>query len=227
MKDEECFEMPNVTKVEDETVIIKSNSNVDKDSETISISKQEKVIETQVDESERENSPINRFLNGKYQMVFFDKKIFGIKNDVEVYHCPYCEIIIKDENSEICRICKKSLKATQEELKFFLKQQKLESSISILEKQNLLDVDILSKMKEKDYKKIGITSLRDRKKLASLFYSGSKGCLIFTIIIIALILVTILILHHLGLLPSFLSTIKWFSIMAIIIFVFGIWDLFN
>lgn len=171
--------------------------------------------------TEKVDSPKSRFFTGEYKMVLVNNIMFGTKNDVEVYYCPHCGIIIKDKNSETCHICKKSLKATTEELKLLLEQQNLYSTISILEKENLLDIDILCKMKEKDYKKIGITSFRDRKKLTSLFYTDLKSCLIFMVLFIALIIATILILHHLGLIPSILSTLKKiFVILAIIIIVY-------
>lgn len=171
-------------------------------------------------ETEKIDSPRSRFFTGEYKMVLVNNIMFGTKNDVEVYYCPHCGIIIKDKNSETCHICKKSLKATTEELKLLLEQHNLNSTISILEKENLLDIDILCEIKEKDYKKIGITSFRDRKKLTSLFYTDLKGCLIFMVLFIALIIATILILHHLGLIPSILGTLKIFGISAIIIIIY-------
>lgn len=117
----------------------------------------------------------------------------------------------------------KNINSNKEELKSFLREKGLENCIPILEEKKLLDKDVLSKMTESDYEKIGITEISGRKKLLVLFSKEKRGgCLIPTLIFIGVIVAAIILLHFLGVLGSVISIVKWvgIGILAIVIFLF-------
>lgn len=98
-----------------------------------------------------------------------------------------------------------------------LKKNGLEAYIPIFEKNNLMDAKLLSKMTERQFERIGIESIGDRKKLVQIF--KSKGCLIAVLIFVAVLIAALLIMHLTGYLGPFLGALKWFGILAVVFIV--------
>ena len=79
-----------------------------------------------------------------------------------------------------------------------LKKNGLESYIPLFEKNKLMDKKLLSKMTERQFERIGIDNIGDRKRLVQIF--KSKGCLIAVLVFVAVLVAALLILHLIGLL---------------------------
>lgn len=115
---------------------------------------------------------------------------------------------------------------TAESVKSILKKEGLEKYIALFEENKLLDGVLLSKMTEEDYARMGITIVGDRKKLISLFppqeKSSSKGCLVASLIIIAVIAGILILLHYMGVLDSVIKIFEGLGI-ALLAFVLFFW----
>ncbi len=99
-----------------------------------------------------------------------------------------------------------------------LEKNGLESYIPLFEKNNLMDAKLLSKMTERQFERIGIESIGDRKKLVQIF--ASKSWLITLIIIASVLVVGFLLLHFTGLMGPFLGVLKWIGIICIVFFLY-------
>lgn len=162
------------------------------------------------------------FTNG---IAYVEKFITKEGEDILLDSCPYCGKILEDLNIDKCPGCHESLKPNSDIIKTFLKQNKLEDCIQMLEENNLLDYDALKKMKESDYKEIGITKIGDRKKLTSIFNSDKKsfgkGCLIPIIITVVIIAAALLILNHFGILAAIGKILSGFIAAGILLILFA------
>ena len=87
-----------------------------------------------------------------------------------------------------------------------LKKNGLESYIPLFEKNNLMDKKLLSKMTERQFERIGIDNIGDRKRLVQIF--KSKGCLISVLIFVAVLIALLLILHFTGVLGNLIGFLK-------------------
>ena len=87
-----------------------------------------------------------------------------------------------------------------------LKKNGLESYIPLFEKNNLMDKKLLSKMTERQFERIGIDNIGDRKRLVQIF--KSKGCLIAVLVFVAVLVAALLILHFTGILGNLIGLLK-------------------
>ena len=87
-----------------------------------------------------------------------------------------------------------------------LKKNGLESYIPLFEKNNLMDKKLLSKMTERQFERIGIDNIGDRKRLVQIF--KSKGCLIAVLVFFAVLVAALLILHFTGVLGNLIGLLK-------------------
>ena len=87
-----------------------------------------------------------------------------------------------------------------------LKKNGLESYIPLFEKNNLMDKKLLSKMTERQFERIGIDNIGDRKRLVQIF--KSKGCLIAVLVFVAVLVAALLILHFTGILGNLIGFLK-------------------
>lgn len=105
-----------------------------------------------------------------------------------------------------------------------LRKNGLEAYIPILEKNNLMDKELLSEMTDEDFEKLGIDNIADRKRLVKVF--EGKGCLIALIIIVAFLVAGILFLHFTGLLGAFIDLVKWLGVGGALVAIFIIYCIF-
>ncbi len=98
-----------------------------------------------------------------------------------------------------------------------LKKNGLEAYIPIFEKNNLMDKKLLSKMTERQFERIGIDNIGDRKRLVQIF--KSKGCLIAVLVFVAVLVAALVILHFTGYLGPFLGVLKWIGMIFLAVFV--------
>lgn len=98
-----------------------------------------------------------------------------------------------------------------------LKKNGLESYIPLFEKNNLMDKKLLSKMTERQFERIGIDNIGDRKRLVQIF--KSKGCLIAVLVFVAVLVAALVILHFTGYLGPFLGVLKWIGMIFLAVFV--------
>lgn len=87
-----------------------------------------------------------------------------------------------------------------------LKKNGLESYIPLFEKNNLMDKKLLSKMTERQFERIGIDNIGDRKRLVQIF--KSKGCLIAVLVFVAVLVAALLVLHFTGVLGNLIGLLK-------------------
>lgn len=87
-----------------------------------------------------------------------------------------------------------------------LKKNGLESYIPLFEKNKLMDKKLLSKMTERQFERIGIDNIGDRKRLVQIF--KSKGCLIAVLVFVAVLVAALLILHFTGVLGNLIGLLK-------------------
>lgn len=87
-----------------------------------------------------------------------------------------------------------------------LKKNGLESYIPLFEKNNLMDKKLLSKMTERQFERIGIDNIGDRKRLVQIF--KSKGCLIAVLVFVAVLVAALVILHFTGILGNLIGLLK-------------------
>ncbi len=87
-----------------------------------------------------------------------------------------------------------------------LKKNGLESYIPLFEKNKLMDKKLLSKMTERQFERIGIDNIGDRKRLVQIF--KSKGCLIAVLVFVAVLVAALLILHFTGILGNLIGFLK-------------------
>lgn len=87
-----------------------------------------------------------------------------------------------------------------------LKKNGLESYIPLFEKNNLMDKKLLSKMTERQFERIGIDNIGDRKRLVQIF--KSKGCLIAVLVFVAVLVAALLILYFTGVLGNLIGLLK-------------------
>lgn len=98
-----------------------------------------------------------------------------------------------------------------------LKKNGLESYIPLFEKNNLMDKKLLSKMTERQFERIGVDNIGDRKRLVQIF--KSKGCLIAVLVFVAVLVAALVILHFTGYLGPFLGVLKWIGMIFLAVFV--------
>lgn len=87
-----------------------------------------------------------------------------------------------------------------------LEKNGLESYIPLFEKNKLMDKKLLSKMTERQFERIGVDNIGDRKRLVQIF--KSKGCLIAVLIFVAVLIALLLILHFTGVLGNLIGFLK-------------------
>lgn len=181
---------------------------------------------------QEKNTMPNFTIKENYQLTKIPDRIFVEQIGEEgKYYCPYCYVRC-GETSSMCSNCGKSLaeenkdvvtensatSSDSDSVKSILIKERLESCIPILEENKLLNKKALSKMKEADYEKIGITAIGDRKLLVSLFAeSSNKGCIVAIIVTVAVLIGVIILLHYLGVFASLAKALESFAVATLVL----------
>ena len=129
-------------------------------------------------------------LKDGYELQTDGESVYAKTKEDKILRCPYCYNPLSDDAKEkkVCPECKKTLTGTQEHVKTLLKQNNLDIYIDLLEEKKLLSLPALSKMKKKEYQRIGIDE-NDIKKFVKIFSKKKDiGCIIALSVIAAVVL---------------------------------------
>ena len=123
------------------------------------------------------------------------KGVYAKAKEDKILRCPYCYNPLSDDaqKKKTCPECQKKLTGTQEQVKILLKQNNLDIYIELLEGKQLLSLVALSKMKKKEYQRLGIDE-KDIKKFVKIFSKKKSIGDIIGIIVLLVIAAIILFL---------------------------------
>ena len=125
-------------------------------------------------------------MNFKRMVNLFMQKQRKIKFFAVLFAIIRCRMM--QRKKKFVQNVKKTLTGTQEHVKTLLKQNNLDIYIDLLEEKKLLALPALSKMKKKEYQRIGIDE-NDIKKFVKIFSKKKDiGCIIALSVIAAVVL---------------------------------------